>query len=69
MACMCPVVTQVLEAATTKALPGRLAARKQYIFYVEGDREFVVDREMPLEAFAQKNAGRYLVTTVEWNGH
>src|SRR5262249_5382906 len=38
--CMCPVVRHVREPVVTKALPGRLAARRQSIVYVEGDREF-----------------------------
>jgi hypothetical protein len=55
------------KVRVAKALPGSLNSGKQYIAFVEGDREFTVDREMGLEEFARKNKGNYLVITVQIN--
>jgi len=47
------------------AMPGRILPGANHIVYVEGDREPVVDQVMSVDEFARKNAGDYLVVTLE----
>ncbi len=54
-----------VNVTSSLAMPGRILPGANHIVYVEGDREPVVDRTMSVDEFAQKNAGDYLVVTLE----
>jgi hypothetical protein len=47
------------------SMPGRIMPGTSHIVYVEGDREPVVDPTMSVDEFARKNAGNYLVVTLQ----
>ncbi len=57
-------VVHQIEGLFSETMPGRLAAGREYILYVEGDREFEVDRLMSVEEFADQNEGDFLVVTI-----
>lgn len=60
-------LVQDFSVGEKQTFPGRLRAGRKYILHVEGDRPFGANREMPVEEFAEKNAGNFYVVIVELN--
>lgn len=55
------------RATVSQVLPGRLPSGREQLVYVEGDSEFVADRDLSIEEFATRNGGNYLVVMVRLN--
>lgn len=60
-------VVSKVESRFQSTYTGNLPKGSTQLLYVEGDREFVADREMAVEQFAKANDGNYLVVTVTRN--
>jgi hypothetical protein len=54
-----------VSVTSSLAVPGRILPGANHIVYVEGDRDPVVDQAMSVDEFARKNAGNYLVVTLQ----
>ncbi len=54
-----------VNVTSSLALPGRVLPGASHIVYVEGDGEPVIDQAMSVNEFARKNAGNYLVVTLQ----
>jgi len=54
-----------VKAAISRAIPGKITPGREYVVYIEGDREPAVNRNATLDTFARDNNGDYLVVTLQ----
>lgn len=60
----CGGIAHTVKVLKSRTMPGRINSTGEAITYIEGDADPIIDRDLTLEEFGQKNQGNFLVVTL-----